>query len=142
MALEKDLAGRHIWEMSQEEQNLVVSDIFFLTKEAFRYYIFELIFLFLTEKKFYCEDIFLQQLFICEYRRETFMLFDKEEIAIMISFFENALDEIDEVLGDRSLHCKLEIWERVEVYHPFVDFEDEMKEALLGWKKMLLTINL
>jgi hypothetical protein len=137
IVLEKKLGGKHFWELSEDEQSLLLGDLFFLTKKAFNYYIFEIIFVLLSQEENFHNNIVIQQLFFNTMSQSRLKEFKSVEIQVIIDLLFNIANEIEEVVGEKELYNKLEEWERAEVYHPFIEWEEEIKKSILNWKNYL-----
>ena len=136
MAFEEHLKNKHFWEVPKSEQDLMLGDFMFLTNEAFRYYVFEVLLLTLKGQSIPLIDIFLQQLLINKesYKLHKYIQFSNDELKIIISFLEKVVLQIEEEIGDRTIYDSLEVWEQVEIYPPFKDYEEEIKIALNYWR--------
>lgn len=128
LEIENELKKKSFLELEKKEQKIVLGDIHLLTEEAFHYYIFEII-IFLYENEFILADIVVQKLFSI-INKEKLRLFTKEEIKLIIAFFQNLIDEINQVKGDIELFNELEEWEKKEVFHPLKGWEEKMKHAI------------
>ena len=138
MAFEKYLANKHFWEIPKDKQNLMLGDFMFLTDEAFRYYVFEILFLTLKDQHIPLIEIFFQELLINDSSvdLDRYLLFDDDELEIIILFLEKVLFQIKDEIGDRAIYNSLEPWEQVEVDPPFKDYEEEIQTALQYWKQL------
>jgi len=136
MAFEKHLLNKHFWEIPKNEQNLMLGDFMFLTDEAFRYYIFEILLLTLKDKYIPLIDIFLQELLINEVlvKLDRYLQFENEELEIIILFLERIVFQIKDEIGNRTIYDSLETWEQVEINPPFKDYEKEIQIALYYWR--------
>lgn len=135
MAFEKYLTNRHFWEVPKNEQDLMLGDFMFLTDEAFRYYIFEVILLTLNGQNIPLMDIFLQQFLLTNstYELHRYTQFNNDELEIIISFLEKIVLRIEDEIGDREAYNNLEDWEQVEIDPPFKNYEEEIQTALRYW---------
>ncbi len=136
MAFEKYLTNKHFWEVPKNEQDLKLGDFMFLTDEAFRHYVFEVILLTLKGQDIPLIDMFLMELLIddSKYKLHRYTQFSNDELEIIISFLENIVFKIEEEIGDREIYNKLEVWEQEEIYPPFKDYEEEIQTALRYWR--------
>lgn len=131
--LNKRLANKSYFELKDEDKSLFMGDLFFLTDEAFSYYIFEVI-LYFYQIDFF-NNIFIQYFIFNETNKKRFSLLSKEEFYVVILFLENIIDEIDYIIGDRNIYNLLNEVQKDELFHPLKDFETDIKTSIKHWKK-------
>ena len=136
MAFEEHLVNKHFWDVPKNEQDLMLGDFMFLTDEAFRYYVFEILLLTLKNQYIPLIDIFFQGLLINDssVNLDRYSQFDDDELEIIILFLEKVVFQIKDEIGDRTIYDSLEDWEQVEIDPPFKDYEEEIQTALYYWK--------
>lgn len=131
--LNKKLTNKSYFELKDEDKNLFMGDLFFLTDEAFSYYIFEVI-LYFYQINFF-NNIFIQYFIFNETNKKRFSLLSKEEFSVVILFLENIIDEIDYIIGNRNIYNSLNEAQKDELFHPLKDFEIDIKTSITHWKK-------
>lgn len=136
MAFEKYLTNKHFWEIPKNKQDIMLGDFMFLTDQAFRYYVFEILLLTLKNQYIPLIDIFFQEFLIdsSSFKLHRYSQFDDDELGIIISFLEKVIFQIEDEIGDRTVYDSLETWEQVEIDPPFKNYEKEVQTALYYWK--------
>jgi len=143
LLVENDLQNKDLFDIEDKETTkLLFGDIATFNDYAFRYYLFQFIYIYCIDEDYYSimEDMFIQNFFQSEILTEhnkRYLQFTGDEIELIILFLKQQCNEIEKAIGDRDVYNKLEVWEQVEIYAPFKDFELEIKDAIIFWSNHL-----
>ncbi len=139
MLVENDLRNKNLFEIEDKSIiKLLFGDIPTFNDCAFRYYLFQFIYLYIIDNEYYStiEDMFIQNFFesdILNKNKKRYLQFTNYEIEIILLFLKQQYQEIEKAIGDRDEYNKLELWEKEEIRVPFKGFELEIKDAILFW---------
>lgn len=137
--VENDLQNKDLFDIEDKDTiKLLFGDIATFNDYAFRYYLFQFIYLYCIDEDYYSvmEDMLIQCFLKSEYLNEhnkRYLQFTSDEIELIVLFLKQQYNEIEKAIGDRDVYNKLEVWEQVEIYAPFKDFELEIKDAIIFW---------
>jgi hypothetical protein len=120
----RDLAGRNLDQIANDNISLLAYDFALFTEDAFRYYLFQFIRLVLSEKQPFSEDAFIQSLFVGSITQPGNTVID--------TISQNEIEGICYFLA--WCKNKIEMYkQKIIAFTMFIEWEDEIDNALQFW---------